>query len=90
MSISTHFRQLRDKIGHDLLQIPGVAAVIHDQAGRLLLQQNTGDHTRSLPAGWGNSSPSDRTGSVGGDQSESETCPNLGGLWWQKLPLHLR
>jgi 8-oxo-dGTP pyrophosphatase MutT (NUDIX family) len=51
MPISTYFQQLRNKIGHDLLQIPGVAAVIHDQAGRILLQQNTGDYTWSLPAG---------------------------------------
>jgi 8-oxo-dGTP pyrophosphatase MutT (NUDIX family) len=51
MAISTHFRQLRNKIGHDLLQIPGVAAVIHNQAGRVLLQQNTGDQTWGLPAG---------------------------------------
>jgi 8-oxo-dGTP pyrophosphatase MutT (NUDIX family) len=51
MPISTYFQQLRNQIGHDLLQIPGVAAVIHDQAGRILLQQNTGDYTWSLPAG---------------------------------------
>jgi 8-oxo-dGTP pyrophosphatase MutT (NUDIX family) len=51
MPISTHFQQLRNKIGHDLLQIPGVAAVIHDEAGKVLLQQNTVDYTWSLPAG---------------------------------------
>jgi len=51
MPISNHFQQLRNKIGHDLLQIPGVAAVIHDEAGRILVQQNTGDNLWSLPAG---------------------------------------
>jgi 8-oxo-dGTP pyrophosphatase MutT (NUDIX family) len=51
MPISNYFQQLRSKIGHNLLQIPGVAAVIHDEAGRILLQQNTGDNSWSLPAG---------------------------------------
>jgi 8-oxo-dGTP pyrophosphatase MutT (NUDIX family) len=51
MPISSHFQQLRNKIGCDLLQIPGVAAVIHDRTGRILLQQNTGNNTWSLPAG---------------------------------------
>jgi 8-oxo-dGTP pyrophosphatase MutT (NUDIX family) len=51
MPISSHCQQLRNKIGHELLQIPGVAAVIHDEAGRILLQQNTGDRVWSLPAG---------------------------------------
>jgi 8-oxo-dGTP pyrophosphatase MutT (NUDIX family) len=51
MPMSNHFQELRSKIGHGLLQIPGVAAVIHDQAGRILLQQNTGDFSWSLPAG---------------------------------------
>jgi 8-oxo-dGTP pyrophosphatase MutT (NUDIX family) len=51
MPISSHFQQLRNKIGHDLLQIPGVAAVIYDDAQRILLQQNTKDFSWSLPAG---------------------------------------
>jgi mutator protein MutT len=51
MPISEHFKHLRSKIGNTLLQIPGVAAVIHDKTGKILLQQRTGDNSWSLPAG---------------------------------------
>ena len=51
MPISEHFRDLRNKIGNTLLQIPGVAAVIHDETGKVLLQQRTDDNSWSLPAG---------------------------------------
>lgn len=51
MPISDHFKHLRTKIGNTLLQIPGVAAVIHDKTGKILLQQCTGDNSWSLPAG---------------------------------------
>lgn len=51
MPISDHFKHLRSKIGHTLLQIPGVAAVIHDETGKILLQQRTDDNSWSLPAG---------------------------------------
>lgn len=42
---------LRRKIGNDLVIAPGVAAVIHDRAGRLLLQEKTSGEGWSLPAG---------------------------------------
>ena len=48
--ISPYYRRLRDAIGHDVMLIPGVAAVIHDDRGRLLLQKKH-DGTWSLPAG---------------------------------------
>jgi 8-oxo-dGTP pyrophosphatase MutT (NUDIX family) len=38
-------------VGHDLLLIPGVAAVIHDEIGRLLLQERSSGEGWSLPAG---------------------------------------
>jgi 8-oxo-dGTP pyrophosphatase MutT (NUDIX family) len=37
--ISAHMRGLREKIGHDLLMVAGAAAIIKDDAGRVLLQQ---------------------------------------------------
>ena len=51
MPISKHFRDLRNKIGNTLLQIPGVAAVIHDETGKVLLQQRTDNNSWSLPLG---------------------------------------
>jgi ADP-ribose pyrophosphatase YjhB (NUDIX family) len=50
MAISHFYRALRDRIGHDLLPIPAVAAVIYDNTGRILLQQHQ-DKSWSLPAG---------------------------------------
>jgi 8-oxo-dGTP pyrophosphatase MutT (NUDIX family) len=49
--MSPYFQQLRAKIGHDLLLIPGVAAVIRDARGRLLLQEKASGEGWSLPAG---------------------------------------
>jgi 8-oxo-dGTP pyrophosphatase MutT (NUDIX family) len=48
--MSPYFRRLRAKLGHDLLLLPGVAAVIHDAEGRLLLQELSSGGW-SLPAG---------------------------------------
>jgi ADP-ribose pyrophosphatase YjhB (NUDIX family) len=48
--MSPYYRKLREKIGNDLLLTPGVAAVIHNSEGRLLLQEKAGG-TWSLPAG---------------------------------------
>lgn len=50
MPISTYLRGLREKLGTTLLQIPAVAAIIHDEAGRILLQRSTHNEW-SLPAG---------------------------------------
>lgn len=48
--MSPYYRQLRAAVGTDLLLMPAVAAVIHDELGRLLLQEKH-DGTWSLPAG---------------------------------------
>lgn len=48
--MSPYYQRLRAAIGTDLLLIPAVAAVIHDDAGRLLLQERH-DGSWSLPAG---------------------------------------
>jgi 8-oxo-dGTP pyrophosphatase MutT (NUDIX family) len=48
--MSPYFRELRTKVGTDLLLVPSVAAVIHDGGGRLLLQQKASGEW-SLPAG---------------------------------------
>ena len=49
--MSTYVAQLRAKIGHHLLLLPSVAAVIHDDSGRLLLQEKSSGEGWSLPAG---------------------------------------
>lgn len=50
MAISPFYRRLRQRIGTDLLLIPGVAAIVRDDAGRMLVQRNQLDQW-SLPAG---------------------------------------
>jgi 8-oxo-dGTP pyrophosphatase MutT (NUDIX family) len=49
--MSPYLRRLRSKIGHDLLLLPSVAAVIKDAAGRILLQEKSSGEGWSLPAG---------------------------------------
>lgn len=51
MAISKYFKTLREKIGTMLLQVPGVAAVIHDETGKILLQKAINNPVWSLPAG---------------------------------------
>lgn len=51
MPISAYIKGLREKIGHDRLLNPGVAALIHDAEGRILLQRRSDDGSWSLPAG---------------------------------------
>lgn len=41
MPISPYLRTLRDYVGHDLLLVPGAAAIIRDEAGRVLLQKRS-------------------------------------------------
>ena len=48
--MSPYYQRLRAVIGSDLLIVPAVAAVIHDEDGRLLLQEKH-DGSWSLPAG---------------------------------------
>jgi 8-oxo-dGTP pyrophosphatase MutT (NUDIX family) len=49
--MSPYYRRLRSTLGHDLLLVPGVAAVIHDVEGRLLLQERASNEGWSLPGG---------------------------------------
>lgn len=51
MPMSDYLRNLRRRVGHDLLLLPGVAAVIHDDVGRVLLVQRADDGLWGLPAG---------------------------------------
>ena len=50
MSKSKYQEDIRKKIGHDLLLMPGVAAVIRDDEGRVLVQRTTKGEW-NLPAG---------------------------------------
>ncbi|MEM7245751.1 MAG: NUDIX domain-containing protein [Acidobacteriota bacterium] len=50
MPMSDFYLGLRQKVGTDLLLMPGVAAVIHDEAGHVLIQRRH-DGSWSLPAG---------------------------------------
>lgn len=46
MAASDYIRRLRERVGHDLLLLPGASAMIFDDAGRILLQR------RSDTGGW--------------------------------------
>ncbi|MDH7571556.1 MAG: NUDIX domain-containing protein [Armatimonadota bacterium] len=51
MPISAYLKSLRDQIGSRLVLMPGVAAVIRDDEGRVLLMRRRDDETWGLPAG---------------------------------------
>jgi 8-oxo-dGTP pyrophosphatase MutT (NUDIX family) len=50
MAISEHYAQIRRKLAGSLILVPGVAAIIRDETGRVLFQKKH-DGTWSLPAG---------------------------------------
>lgn len=50
MPMSPYYRELRERVGKELLLMPAVAAVVRDERGRLLLQRARSGHW-SLPAG---------------------------------------
>ncbi|MGR2805336.1 NUDIX domain-containing protein [Vibrio harveyi] len=50
MSASHYVKELRSKVGNQVLMIPGVAAVILNESNQLLLQKKS-DGSWSLPAG---------------------------------------
>jgi len=50
MGMSPFYTALRERVGHALLLMPGVAAIVRDESGRVLLQQQH-DDSWSLPAG---------------------------------------
>ncbi|MBO9122434.1 MULTISPECIES: NUDIX domain-containing protein [unclassified Rhizobium] len=49
--MASYLTDLRRLIGNRLILLPAVAAVIHDEAGRLLLQEKSSGEAWSLPAG---------------------------------------
>ncbi len=51
MGMSDYLRSLRRRVGNDLILMPGVAAIIRDDAGRLLLQRRGDNGAWSLPGG---------------------------------------
>lgn len=51
MPIPEYIRQIRQKIGHDLLYMPGVVAVINNAAGETLLQRRSDNGLWSLVGG---------------------------------------
>lgn len=51
MPISEYLRSLRAKVGHDMLFMPGVTAIVLNAAGEVLLQQRSDNHEWSLVSG---------------------------------------
>jgi 8-oxo-dGTP pyrophosphatase MutT (NUDIX family) len=51
MPISPYLKTIRDDVGSRLLLLPGVTAVVFDEAGRVLLGQRSDDHEWALIAG---------------------------------------
>ena len=51
MGMSDYIRDIRDKIGHGLLQMPSAAAVVFDDAGRILLIKHRDTDTWVTPGG---------------------------------------
>ena len=51
MPISDYLRDLRQRVGHDLLLLPGVAGVVHDDQDRVLLVRRADNGRWDLPAG---------------------------------------
>ena len=49
--MSAHIKRLREAVGSELLMLPGVAAVLRDDQGRVLLHRRADDGTWSLPSG---------------------------------------
>jgi 8-oxo-dGTP pyrophosphatase MutT (NUDIX family) len=51
MGMSEYIAGLRAKVGHDLIMIPGVAAIIPNDAGEVLLQRRSDNGQWGLPGG---------------------------------------
>jgi 8-oxo-dGTP diphosphatase len=49
--VSPYIARLRAHIGHDLLLLPSVSAVVHDDEGRVLLARRSDNGRWSIPAG---------------------------------------
>lgn len=50
MSMSLYYKKTREQLGHGLIRIPSVAAVIKNEQGKILFQYPGGEYW-SLPAG---------------------------------------
>jgi 8-oxo-dGTP diphosphatase len=51
MPVPEYVTRMREHIGHDLLLLPGVGAVVRDAQGRILLMRRSDTGEWSLPAG---------------------------------------
>jgi len=51
MPISNYLRDLRNRIGHDLLILPSVTGILFDQDGRILLMRHGDTHDWVAPGG---------------------------------------
>ena len=51
MPLSGHLRELRKKVGHDLLVLPSAAVALHDEQGRVLLGLHSDRQIWVLPGG---------------------------------------
>lgn len=51
MPISPYLKSLRQHVGHELLLIPGVAAIVRDPEGKVLLQRRSDNGEWGLPGG---------------------------------------
>lgn len=51
MGISDYLRGLREKIGHDLVLMPGVVGVVQNEQGEILLQRRSDTGDWELPGG---------------------------------------
>ena len=51
MASGSYIQKLREKIGYERILVASVAAIIHDDNQRLLLQRKAGSEGWSLPAG---------------------------------------
>lgn len=51
MPISEYLKNLREKIGNEIIQVPSVAAVIRDQEKKILLVKSADSNVWGIPAG---------------------------------------
>jgi 8-oxo-dGTP pyrophosphatase MutT (NUDIX family) len=51
MAISAYLKNLREKVGHEILQIPSVAAILRDENERILFVKSVESGIWCLPAG---------------------------------------
>ena len=51
MPMSDYLKQVRQKVGHDLLLLPSAAVVLHDEQGRILLCLHSDRKTWVTPGG---------------------------------------